>query len=188
MNLLKIATKKISQNMKSFFLIFIMSFQLSSCTSVMIDDYKNEKPTLILENYLNGRLKAIGYFQNRSGKIVKRFEVDINAKWENEKGTIEEDFVYSDGSKSRRVWTLIKKGPKQFSGTASDVEGEALGEVSGNAFRWNYYLNLPVDGSTYKVYFDDWMYLMNDQIMMNKSIMSKWGINLGEVHLVFQKL
>jgi len=67
------------------------------------------------------------------------------------------------------------------------VIGEAIGEVSGNALRWRYVLELPVDGKTYHVDFDDWMFLMNDKVMMNRSYMSKWGFRLGEVTLTFVK-
>ena len=35
--------------------------------------------------------------------------------------------------------------------------------------------------------FDDWMYLMNDKVMLNKAEMSKFGVKLGEVTLSFVK-
>ena len=73
------------------------------------------------------------------------------------------------------------------SGRADDVIGEALGETQGNAFRWGYTLSLPVDGSVYEVQFDDWMYLMDERVMLNKAHMSKFGIGLGEVTLSFVK-
>jgi len=34
---------------------------------------------------------------------------------------------------------------------------------------------------------DDWMYLMNDRVMLNKARMSKFGIHLGDVTLSFYK-
>jgi hypothetical protein len=40
---------------------------------------------------------------------------------------------------------------------------------------------------TWNVEFDDWMYLMDEQTMLNKSKMSKWGFDLGEVTLAFSK-
>ena len=42
-------------------------------------------------------------------------------------------------------------------------------------------------GKVYHVDFDDWMFLMNDKVMMNRSYMSKWGFRLGEVTLTFVK-
>ena len=108
-------------------------------------------------------------------------------KVKEEKLILDEDFSYSDGSKQKRVWTLTPDGPGRSKGRADDVVGEAIGEVAGNALRWRYVLALPVDGKTYHVDFDDWMYLMDDKVMMNRSYMSKWGFNLGEVTLTFLK-
>jgi hypothetical protein len=74
-----------------------------------------------------------------------------------------------------------------ISGTADDVVGEAIGHVAGNALHWRYKLRLKVDDSTYVVDFDDWMFLMDDQVMLNRARMSKWGIDLGQVTLSFYK-
>lgn len=160
---------------------------LTGCTSLSVNEYKSEKPELKLESYLSGDLEAYGIFQDRSGKVVKRFQVSMKGTWKNGVGTLNEDFTYSDGTKSNRVWTIKKTDENKYTGTAADVIGEAYGESAGNAFRWNYTLDLPVDKSTYHVQFDDWMYLMNDKIMLNKSKMSKFGIYLGEVTLTFVK-
>jgi hypothetical protein len=39
----------------------------------------------------------------------------------------------------------------------------------------------------WEVQFDDWMYLMDERVMLNKARMSKWGFHLGEVTLSFTK-
>ena len=158
---------------------------LTGCSTAQVEDYKNEKPKLALEDYLRGNLEAHGFFQDRSGLIVKRFKVLMKGTWRGDLGTLEEDFEYSDGTKSRRVWSIKKEAEGKYTGTASDVVGEAKGESAGNAFRWKYTLDLPVGKKSYHVHFDDWMYLMNDEVMINKSSMSKFGIHLGEVTLVF---
>jgi len=44
-----------------------------------------------------------------------------------------------------------------------------------------------VDGRTFEVQFDDWMYLMDQRVMLNKAVMSKFGVRLGEVTLSFVK-
>ena len=160
---------------------------ITGCSSVQVADYKNEKPVLKLEEYLSGDLVAHGIFQDRSGLVKKRFIVTLKGTWVENVGTLEEDFVYSDGYKSRRVWTLTKLSEGSYKGTASDVIGEAKGAVAGNAFQWKYVLALDVDGSLYHVNFDDWMYLMDEKVMLNKSKMYKFGIYLGEVTLSFYK-
>lgn len=160
---------------------------LLGCTTVKVSDYKNEKPVLKLEEYLNGPLIAHGFFQDRKGLIKQRFTVDLKGTWVGDTGTLEEDFIYSDGKKSRRVWTIVKQKDGTYTGTASDVVGKAKGEIAGNALQWKYTLALDVDGTVYNVQFDDWMYLMDDKVMINKSKMYKFGIYLGEVTLSFYK-
>ena len=100
---------------------------------------------------------------------------------------LEEDFEYSDGVRERRVWTIRHLGGGRYSGSASDVVGQASGEAAGNALRWRYSLKLPVGGSVYEVDFDDWMFLVDDRVMLNKARMSKFGVHLGDVTLSFQK-
>lgn len=160
---------------------------VSGCSSASISQYKKEEPQLQLENYFNGTLDAQGMFQDRSGLVVKKFSVIMKATWKNGIGTLDEDFTYSDGTKGHRVWTLKKVGDNKYTGTAADVIGVAEGECAGNAFHWRYTLNLPVGDKSYHVKFDDWMYLMDDKIMLNRSTMSKLGIYLGEVTLAFVK-
>lgn len=165
----------------------LMSLGLTACASTGVEHYRAEQPTLDLKTYFNGRLDAWGIFQGRSGEVKKRFQVSIDAKWEGDTGVLDERFAWSDGTTSRRVWTLKRQPDGSYRGTADDVVGEAIGEVAGNALRWRYVLALPVDGKTWQVDFDDWMFLMNDQVMLNRSYMSKWGFDLGEVTLTFAK-
>ncbi len=150
-------------------------------------DYASEKPVLDLKQYFNGTLDAWGVFQDRSGKVVKRFTVVMRCKWEGDVGTLDEDFTYSDGTRQKRVWTLRKVGPDRYIGTAPDVVGEAVGSTAGNVLHWKYVLALPVDGTVYHMDFDDWMYLMDDRVMLNRAVMSKFGVRLGEVTLSFAK-
>ena len=161
---------------------------LASCASKYDPAlYAKEQPQLSLQHYFNGTLDAWGMFQDRSGKIVKRFTVVMRCQWNGDTGTLDEDFTYSDGTKQKRIWTLKQTAPDRFTGTAQDVIGEAQGVVSGNTLHWNYVLALPVDGTVYHVDFDDVMVLMNDKVMLNRAIMRKFGVDLGSVTLSFTK-
>ena len=160
---------------------------LTACASPHPTDYAAEKPVLDLKRYFDGELTAHGIFTDRSGKVVRRFQVLMTCSWQGDDGTLDEDFTYSDGKKDRRVWHIKKLPDGRYTGTAGDVEGTAQGQASGNAFQWAYTLRLPVDGKPVEVRFDDWMYLMDDHVMLNKAVMSKFGFKLGEVTLSFHK-
>jgi hypothetical protein len=161
---------------------------LASCASAPTPaDYAAQRPVLDLQTYFNGELTAHGIFTDRSGKVLRRFSVLMKCSWSGDDGVLDEDFTYSDGKKERRVWRLKKLPGGRYTGTADDVVGTAQGQAAGNAFQWGYTLRLPVDGSVYEVQFDDWMYLMDDRVMLNKAVMSKFGVRLGEVTLAFYK-
>ncbi len=160
---------------------------LSGCASPDPGMYAREKPLLDLRTYFNGPVDAWGVFQDRSGKVVRRFTVAMQCRWDGDVGTLDEAFSWSDGSRSRRIWTLRALPGNRYSGSAADVIGEAQGQVAGNAFNWRYTLALEVDGRTWQVDFDDWMYLIDERVMLNRATMSKFGVRLGEVLLSFQK-
>ena len=167
--------------------LLLLLLTLTGCASPGPEIYRSEKPVLDLRSYFTGTLDAWGFFQDRSGKVVKRFAVEIVCSWNGDIGTLDERFTYSDGTTDRRVWTITRVNEHTYTGTAADVVGQAAGEADGNALRWRYVLKLPVGDKTYDVNFDDWMYLMDEQVMLNRSVMSKFGVRLGEVVLSFRR-
>ncbi len=169
------------------FALLAGSAVLAGCASPQVSDYAQQRPKLELDRYFNGRIRAHGIFQKRGGEVVRRFTVVMDCHWEGNQGVLDEAFSYSDGSTQRRVWRLTKHADGRYTGRADDVVGEAEGQESGNAFRWNYTLRLPVDGKEYDVQFDDWMFLVDERVMLNRATMSKFGITLGEVLLSFTK-
>ena len=167
--------------------LLLAFFALTGCAVVDVNTYQDERPELRLEEYFNGTLDAWGMFQKRDGTVVKRFKVVIDARWEGDRGVLDERFTYSDGTGQQRVWHITRTGDDTYTGQADDVVGIADGHVSGNSLRWVYTLRLPVDDKVYEVQFDDWMYLQEDGVMLNRSVMKKFGFRLGEVTLFFKK-
>lgn len=160
---------------------------LTGCASPQVNDYAGQRPLLELDRYFAGRVVAHGVFQKRGGEVVRRFTVVMDCHWEGNQGVLDEAFTYSDGTTQRRVWRLTRHEGGRYTGRADDVVGEAQGQTAGNAFRWTYTLRLPVDGKEYDVQFDDWMFLVDDRVMLNRATMSKFGITLGEVLLSFTR-
>ena len=156
----------------------------SGCATQNIQVYQNTTPTLDMHEFFSGQIDGWGMFQGRNGEVKKRFYVDIDATHEGDNVIVlNEKFSWADGSKSQRIWRLTKQTDGSWRGTAGDVIGEARGEVTGNTLHWQYLLELPVDDKTYKVNFDDWMYLVDKDVMLNRSVMKKFGVELGSVTL-----
>jgi hypothetical protein len=158
----------------------------ASC-SITPKAYKDESPVFDMASYFNGPLEAWGMFENYRGKVVRRFHVKMTGTWEGNQGVLDEFFTYADGETQRRTWKLTKLDGNRYSGTAGDVVGTANGEARGNALRWRYTMALDVDDEVYHVKFDDWMYMIDEDTVINRSIMEKFGITVGEVTLVFRR-
>ncbi len=173
--------------MKRRIALLMAAAALAGCAGPTPADDAAEKPVLDLKTYFNGELVAHGIFTDRNGKVARRFVVQITGTWQGPQGVLDERFTYSDGTTERRVWRLTDEASGRWSGRADDVVGVATGVAAGNALNWRYTLSLPVDGKTYEVQFDDWMFLMDEPVMLNKAVMSEFGIRLGEVALSFYK-
>ncbi len=174
-------------NIKRLFGVAALAAALAGCSGPRPEQYASQQPRLDIQTYFNGTLDAHGMFQDRSGEVVKRFVVVMRCQWQGNTGTLDEDFTYSDGSKQKRVWTLTKTGAGTFTATAPDVIGTAQGVASGNALRWKYVLAQPVGDKVYNVDMEDWMFLIDDKVMLNRTAMSKFGVSLGSVTLSFTK-
>lgn len=159
---------------------------LSAC-SANVADYKETSPTLNIQDYFSGPIKAWGIVQDRSGKVIQRVNIDMVGKWDGDNGTLAETLNYFDGRIEKRTWILKKVAPNKFIGTADGIVGQAIGESNGMAIRWNYVMTIPVDSKTYDITFDDWMFMMDKNIMVNRSYMTKFGFKVAEISLFMQK-
>ena len=133
------------------------------------------------------KIEAWGMFHDRFGNLKRSFKVDITGTLKEDELTLDERFLYDDGEKERRVWKIKLLGNKKYSGTADDVIGEAMGVASGNALNWKYKLDLKVKDTNIKVDFDDWMFLQDKGVLMNRAEVKKWGLNIGVVTIILSQ-
>ncbi|ARN75073.1 DUF3833 domain-containing protein [Oceanicoccus sagamiensis] len=161
---------------------------LAACSSIEVSDYAQNTPKLVAESFFDGQLRADGVVKDRSGKVIRYFTADIKAYWQDGVGTLEEDFVFDDGEKQRRVWTLTPNGDNRYIGTAGDVIGESEVQLAGNSMFLDYVLRIPYGDGTIDIAIDDRMYWVSPNILINESSMSKFGVHVGQLLLVIQKL
>lgn len=152
-----------------------------------VEPFRKATRNLLLEDYFAGHTQGSGLFEDRFGNVRREFIVDIDGEWDGERLVLTERFRYSDGERETRVWTLTKTGPNSYTGATENVIGVAEGTVAGNALHWEYDFNLPVGDRTWKVRFDDWMFLQDNDVLLNKATVSRWGIKIGTVIISFRK-
>lgn len=160
---------------------------LTGCGNMNPQQFADAEPKFRVEEYFLGKTRGWGIFEDRFGDLRRQFVVDIDGSWQGDVFVMEERFRYSDGETEKRVWRIAKRGDDRYEGRAGDVIGVAEGIAAGNALNWRYAMDLKVGDGTWRVRFDDWMFLQPDGILINRARVTKWGIAIGEVTLMFQR-
>ena len=170
-------------------LIITIAILLTSCAGNKMKptDFKDQEPKLIIEEYLSGNVKAWGILQNRSGKVTRQFSADLNGAWDGKQLILDEKFNWSDGEVQTRQWQINKIDKHNYEGTAGDVIGKAKGYSYGPAFKFEYVLLVPVKGKNIKITFDDWIFKQDDKVAINRATMTKFGIKVAELTVMFVK-
>lgn len=167
--------------------IFCAGF-MAACSGPTPKDYAANTPTLDLRDYLKGPLVAKGVLFDYTGKVDLAFHVDIAGSWNGNKGTLEEHFRYSDGRTEARTWHIAFTDDHHFTATAADVVGTAQGSQYGNSVNMRYTLNATrPGGERILLSMDDWMYLLDDKTLINRTTMRKYGIKVGELVISFER-
>jgi hypothetical protein len=176
--------------MKIFYSVFILFF-LTACSSVDINQYKDNKPTLVLDQFFKGDLTAHGILKNRSGEVTRYFNVTMTGTWDDQGiGTLAEKFIFNDESVQYRTWTFTPISTDEgikYQATANDTLAATMIDLSGNSFFMNYDLIVNYQGDDIDVNIDDKMYLINDEVLINESVMTKYGIEVGYITLTIIK-
>lgn len=171
--------------MKLVFGTALLTVALVGC-SVSLSSFKNKTPEFKMNEFFKDKLCAWGVVRNRSGEVSRKFVADIVATAEKDKVVLDEDFIFDDGEKQKRVWNFVRKN-NQWIGTAGDVVDEAIGEVKGDTLHLTYELAINVDGSEYVIAMDDWLHLVDKKTLMGSTDMSKWGFNVGRIDISIQQ-
>lgn len=161
---------------------------LTGCSSMQLEDFNNTTPEFVPQTYFNGPLRAYGIVKDRNGKIIRTFKGELVGSWDaNGVGTLDEHFVYNDGEKLHRTWTMKPNGDKKFIATAGDIVGNAHMEARGNTVMIDYVMRIPYGNSTLDIDVRDWLHLQDDGVILNHSKMKKFGIEVGELVITIMK-
>lgn len=140
-----------------------------------------------LTSFLDGQTKAWGVFEDRFGRLRRRFEVAMHGSWQGNVFVLDERFVYDNGRVEQRTW-LVKPLPAgRFEATCADCVGVARGESSRDTIHMSYAFRLRLSSRVLTVDFKDRLYRISERMAVNRATVSKWGVRLGELSLFFER-
>jgi hypothetical protein len=150
-------------------------------------DYAGRGPDFDLRRHLSGPMLCEGVIYGPTGRVTSRFVADMDARWEGNVGRMTEDFRYDSGASQHREWTLTLGNDGSIKAQAPDVIGIGRGMQTGPAVQLNYRIRLPDHAGGHVLDTTDWMYLMENGTIMNRSQFRKFGIKVAELVATMRK-
>jgi len=144
-------------------------------------DYADKGPVFDPREHLSGPILCEGVVYGPTGRVSSRFVADMVGEWDGMTGILKERFRYDTGIVQDRQWTLRLGGSGAIAAEAPDVIGTGVGRVAGCAVEMRYRIRLSPEAGGHVLDVVDWMYLMENGTIMNRSQFRKFGIKVAEL-------
>ncbi|MEL6914905.1 MAG: DUF3833 domain-containing protein [Pseudomonadota bacterium] len=144
-------------------------------------DYATKGPQFDIRQHLQGPILCEGVIYGPTGRVTSRFVADFDAHWEGNTGVMKETFRYDSGEVQDREWRLTLGNDGSIKADADDLVGQGSGRQEGNAVQLNYNIRLPEKSGGHVLSTTDWMYLVENGTIMNRSQFRKFGIKVAEL-------
>nr|WP_245781027.1 DUF3833 domain-containing protein [Litoreibacter janthinus] len=151
------------------------------------EDFEGKGPAFDLRTHLSGPILCEGMIYGPTGKVTSRFVADMDVQWTGNVGVMREEFVYDSGDRQQREWTLTVGNDGSIKAEAPDVIGVGTGMQKGPAVQLNYRIKLPESSGGHELDTVDWMYLVENGTIMNRSQFRKYGIKVAELVATMRK-
>jgi len=148
---------------------------------------RNDMAPFDLLSWLEGTTRASGVFEDRKGRVRRRFTVEMNGTAEANTLRLHERFIFDDGERQERTWVLTRGPGGTFSGRAGDSVSEAHGRFEAGVAYLSSELKLKIGQRSIAMRFEDAFYEAGPRLVLNRSTMSKWGVRLGQILIQFRK-
>ena len=146
-----------------------------------------ESGTFSLPQFFLGHSKAVGIFEDRFGRMRRRFEIDLVGRWDGAVFVLEERFLFDDGETERRTWTFVDKDNGRFTARSADCIGTADGQTRPDRIEMDYRFRLRLKTRSLNVAMQDRYYRMAPGRVLNRTRVTAFGVRIGEITAVFER-
>ena len=138
-----------------------------------------------ITGYFDGRILGDGIIE-RNDRVVSRFDMIVDAGFDGQILTLDETFLFDNGADFRRVWRLEKTAPGVWTGGAENVQGTTAIRIIDGVVHMHYVAAFPYNEGMISLRFNQRLIPMQGDAVLNRSRLSKFGIPVGTVTVIFQ--
>lgn len=151
-------------------------------------DYAGKGPLLDPTVHLAGPLLCEGVIYGPTGRVASRFVAEMQGEWRDGQGVLTERFRYDSGMVQDRRWDFRLSADGALGATAADVPGGATGALAGSAMTLRYRIRLHDDAGGHVLDVNDWMYLLDNGTIINRSQFRKYGLKVAELVATLRRI
>ncbi|QIE41142.1 DUF3833 domain-containing protein [Rhodobacteraceae bacterium SC52] len=145
------------------------------------EDYAGQTPEFDIRRHLNGPMACEGVIYGPTGRVSARFVAEMHARWDGARGEMTEHFQYDSGTVQDRRWSLTLDDDGTIRAEAEDLAGTGVGRQKGAGVMLRYRIRLPKASGGHLLDVTDWMYLMENGTIINRSEFRKFGFRVAEL-------
>ncbi len=149
-------------------------------------DYAGKGPAFDLKRHLNGPMICEGMVFGPAGRVTARFTAEMAGLWDGDRGTLREHFRYDNGRVQMREWRLAALPGGGIRAEADDVPGGGTGRAEGPTVMLRYRIRLDPEAGGHVLDVTDWMYLLDNGTILNRSQFRKFGVMVAELQAVIR--
>jgi hypothetical protein len=164
--------------------VVLLTCLLSGCTTA--PDAALRAPDFDIVEYFVGQTYGAGVME-RSGRVAERFEMLAEGAFDGETLTLDETFTFADGTTFRRAWRMRSPTPGLWIAEADNVIGEVEIRVKNGVARMRYLADFPRGDSMIRLRFTQMLTPMGEDVLLNRSQLTKFGFLVGVVTVLFGK-
>lgn len=168
----------------SFLLLGVL---LNGCSSLSPREFAAATPRFEPDRFFEGPVRSWGVIETRSGIPKSRVRAELSGRREGTDVVVTQNFTFEDGRTRQRTWRIRRIDEHRYEAESNDVIGPAIGHAYGNAFHWEYTLQLRPGNFLSRVRMEHWMYLLDDGTILNRVVIRKFGIVVAQATEYFQK-
>lgn len=151
-------------------------------------DFASNGPDFDMATHLNGNILCEGVIYGPLGRASSRFVADMIGAWDGKSGTLAETFRYDNGTAQERCRTLRIGDAGTIRADAPDLVGSGIGTQKGAAVQMCCRIKLDLSADGHELNMIDWMYLMENGTIMNRSQFRKFGVPVAELIATLRKV
>jgi len=149
--------------------------------------YQNNTPQLKLTSYFRDTIEAKGFLQDITGRNYNDVSVTTKGKWKGDYGNLYRYYKFNKLENIKQKLQIKFDDSNKFMVKIDGGDESYEGQQYGNAVNLKYDLPVSYKNIRLNLQINEWFYYLGNGRLINKVVVSKFGVPLGTATITYDK-